>query len=113
MKRMNRRKFAKLAGSMALTAPIVSRPFATTAAVRSGAPTPSDETQVPQQQAPASATPPADAKPKYGMTKEQEERVKQSIERRERQNAALRARTIPYATEAAFVFKVQARAKRG
>jgi hypothetical protein len=103
MKKMNRRKFAMLAGGAAL-APGVAAGFA---------PQPRESRPAQSAATPAAQQPPAaGAKPKYGMTAEQEERVKQSIERRERQNAALRSRTLPYALEAAFVFQARVAATR-
>jgi len=93
MKRMNRRHFAKLAGGAAL-AP----------GVASFSPPPLGASQSPQQPA---GPPAAETAPPYGMTKEQEARVKRNIERREQQNAALRSRTLPYSLEAAFVFHVK------
>jgi hypothetical protein len=104
---MNRRQFAKLAGGAALAAPGVAAGLGSaTAGVAPGSRAAGRPAQQTQQEAPKS-----EAKPKYGMTKEQEERVAQAVQRRERQNAALRARVLPYELEAAFVFKVQDRRK--
>jgi hypothetical protein len=41
------------------------------------------------------------------MSKEQEERVKQAIERGERGRAALRAHPLAYSAEPAFVFRAR------
>jgi hypothetical protein len=95
MKRpISRRQFAKAAGAAAVLVPA-----AWSAAVVAGQ-------SAPQQPA---APQEAEAKPRYGMSKEQEERVKQAIERRERQAANFRARALPYALEPAFVFKVRSK----
>jgi hypothetical protein len=117
MKRMNRRQFAKMAGGAALVTPVTASVAAGFSGFRSpvdstGVLTPDSPAQSPQQpqQAPQSP-PPAEAKPKYGMSKEQEERVAQAIQRRERQNAQLRSRTLPYELEASFVFRVRTKSK--
>lgn len=82
---MNRREFAKMAGVAALLAPQAV----------------SGQAAAPQ------AAPKAETPVKYGMSKEQEERVRQAVERRERQMAPLRSRTLPYELEPAFVFRVK------
>ena len=68
----------------------------------------SDAPLLQEQQASAPA---ADAKPKYGMTKEQEDRVKQAVERNERGRSTLRAFPLSYAAEPSFVFKARVKAK--
>lgn len=89
--KMTRRKFAQIAGATAVAAPALGSPAAA-------------------QQAPPAPTA-ADTKPKYGMTNEQEARVKQSVERGERGRAPLRAYPLSYAAEPSFVFKARVRAK--
>lgn len=89
---MNRRKFSKAAASLALAAPALgSISF--------------EETQEP-------AAPSAPAAPKYGMDKEQEERVKQAVERTERGRGPLRAFSLSYSAEPAFSFTIRPRAKQ-
>jgi len=78
MKRIHRRQFAKLAGGM-VAAVAVSR-------------------AAPSLQEPV---------PKLKLTPQQEERVREAVTRRDRQLAAIRNRTLPYALEPAFVFRVQ------
>lgn len=93
---MNRRKFSKAAASLALAAPAMGHlAFA------------SDAGQAPAQE-PQAAAP---ATPKYGMTKEQEDRVKQAIERGERGRGPLRTHPLTYAAEPSFVFRVRLKAK--
>ena len=85
-KKMNRRQFAKLAGGAALAVPVAGRAWA------------QEPAKAPQE------APPKAEELKYGMTKEQEARVKQAVERRERQLAPLRNYKLSYAAEPAFVF---------
>jgi hypothetical protein len=95
MKRMNRREFAKIAGGAALSVPLlpsVGERFTLAAAP----------------QAPAQNEPPK-PEPKLKLTEKQEEAVKQAVERRERQLAAMRSRVLPYDLEPAFVFEVRRR----
>ena len=95
-KRISRRGFAKLAGATAIVAPMAGAAVA--AATTQGAP----------QQSAAQASPaPAAAAPKYGMTAEQEERVKQAVERGERERAPLRSHPIAYSAEPSFVFRAR------
>jgi len=82
--KISRRNFAKLAGATALAAPVLAQ----------------------EQQAPV-----AEAKPKYGMTKEQEDRVKQSVERGERGRGPLRSYPLAYSAEPSFVFKARVKSK--
>lgn len=49
------------------------------------------------------------AESKLKLTAEQEERLKEAAERRERQMAPLRNRALTYELEPAFVFRVKAR----
>jgi len=88
--KMTRRKFAQMAGATAVAAPMLAAP------------------SLAQQTATAPA---ADEKPKYGMTKEQEDRVKQSVERGERGRGPLRTYPLSYAAEPSFVFKARVKAK--
>jgi hypothetical protein len=92
---LSRRQFAQLAGAAAMAAPALAQ-----------TPTPT-----PAQAATPQQTPPAEVKPKYGMTKEQEEQVKQSVERVDRGRTALRSHPLNYASEPSFVFS--ARPSRG
>lgn len=82
--KISRRAFAKLAGATAIAGPALAQ----------------------EQQAPA-----VDAKPKYGMTKEQEDRVKQSVERGERGRGPLRSYALSYSAEPSFVFTARVKSK--
>ncbi len=83
--KITRRSFTKLAGVTALAVPALAQ----------------------EPQAPA-----ADAKPKYGMTKEQEDRVKQSVERSERGRGPLRSYPLAYSAEPSFVFTARQKGKK-
>jgi hypothetical protein len=96
MKRINRRQFTKLAGGAALV-PVLAPRTARAAPLQEPAARPAQ--QPPQ--------PAEEAKPKYGMTKEQEDRVKQALERNDRQRVALRNFKLAYSAEPAFVFQVK------
>jgi hypothetical protein len=87
---MNRRKFSKAAASLALAVPALHHVALAEAEA--------------EPQEPQAAAPPAR---RYGMSKEQEERVKQAIERGERGRAALRAHPLAYSAEPAFVFRAR------
>lgn len=94
-KRISRRGFAKLAGATAIVAPMAG--VAVAAPMQSAA-----------QQSAAQASPaPAAAAPKYGMTAEQQERVKQAVERGERGRGPLRSYPISYSAEPSFVFRAR------
>jgi len=101
MKKLSRRQFAQLAGAAAL-----ATPFAPAAAAHVGAgfSRPSAD-----QQSGATSSP----EPKLKLTPDQEERVRQAVERRDRQLNALRSRTLPYSLEPAFVFAVRQRPRSG
>jgi len=108
MKRINRRQFGKWVSGAAL-APIAagfaglpSAEAIARAHVGAGLSLP----LVPQQL----EAPKPDSKLK--LTPEQEERVKQAVERRDRQLAAIRSRVLPYSAEPAFVFRVKVPAQR-
>ena len=101
MKRLSRRQFAKLAGSAA----VVSGTWVA-AGAKPGA-SKDAPLQAPQQQ-PAPNAPPA-AETRVKLTPDQETRVKQALERRDRQLASFRARVLPYELEPAFVFKVKSK----
>ena len=92
-KQVTRRSFAKLAGATAIAIPALA------------------ECAPAQAQQAQSAAPAADAKPKYGMSKEQEERVKQAVERNERGRGTLRGFPLTYGAEPSFVFKARIKAK--
>ena len=103
MMRLNRRQFAKLAGSAALLAPALARgASAAQEHVGAGFSLPFAPQQPEQPK----------GEKKLKLTPEQEERVKQALERRERQLASIRSRSLPYDAEPAFVFRVYAR-RRG
>jgi len=108
MKRVNRREFAKIVGGAVLAVPLAR----TAAWIQTG----------PKKPEPAPAKPPAPpgeaskAEPwarsgqvALKLSAKQEEALKQAIERRDRQLAALRDRTLPYDAEPAFVFRVRQR----
>ncbi len=97
MRRINRREFAKVAGA-AMVGPVVAGAMVATRDIAKGGDT----------QAQQAANAPA-AKPK--LTSEQEEKVKQALERRERQLTGLRGRTLKYDAEPAFVFRVKTRSR--
>ena len=103
MKRVNhlmgRRQFAKLAGSAVLVAPLA--PALTWRQESKSVPA------KPEPASPGQQAEPAKPEPKLKLTKEQEERVKQALERRDRQLAAVRSHTLPYSAEPAFVFRVR------
>jgi len=102
MKRITRRQFAALAGSAAL-APVAAKLGATPAAA-DAAPEAGAELDLQQGQQPEAV----ERKPP--LTDEQAERVAQSVARRDRQLAGLRGRTLDYALEPAFVFRVKTKA---
>jgi len=89
-KKMTRRKFAQMAAATAVAAPVLSAPAVVQQPAAQGA---------------------GDAKPKYGMSKEQEERVKQSVERGERGRGPLRSYALAYSAEPSFVFKARVKSK--
>ena len=93
-RKITRRNFTKLAGAAAVATPILARASAMA--------------QQPQQSTPAPAE---ELKPKYGMTKEQEDRVKQSVERGERGRGPLRTFPLAYSAEPSFVFKARIKSK--
>jgi len=101
MKRISRRKFTQLAGAAALATPFAS---AAAARVRAGF-----SRFLTDQQSGASSSP----EPKLNLTPDQEEAVRRAVERRDRQLAGLRSRTLPYALEPAFVFAVRPRPRPG
>jgi hypothetical protein len=98
MKKLNRRQFAKLAGSAALAVPIVS-------ALPLGA----REAALTERGTGSSQQDASKPGPKLKLTPEQETAVKQAVERRDRQLAAMRSRVLPYSAEPAFVFSVRRR----
>ena len=104
MKRINRREFAKLAGSAALVVPLV--PLVPNAR---GEQEPPKKPDTPAMPAPAQQP----ETPRFKLSKEQEEAVKKAVERRERQLAAIRGRTLAYDAEPAFVFQVRRRPRSG
>ena len=106
MKRINRREFAKLAGSAALVVPL-----APLAANARGEQEPPKKPQQPE--APKAEPPTQSGQAPLKLSTEQEEAVKKAVERRERQLAAIRGRTLPYEAEPAFVFRVRQRPRSG
>ena len=110
MKRINRREFAKLAGSAVLVVPLA--PLAANARGEPGMAWPQEPPKKPDTPAmPAPAQQPET--PRFKLSKEQEEAVKKAVERRERQLAAIRGRTLAYDAEPAFVFQVRRRPRSG
>lgn len=101
MRRVSRRQFTRMMGGAAVAMPIAAAFLpgvgATPANVATGFNPPS-AAQQPDQPKPES---------KLKLTKEQEERVKQAVERRERQIAAIRTHPLGYDAEPAFVFQVR------
>ncbi len=102
MKSVNRRQFTKMMGGAALVVP-----FAKTVGWPQEVPRKPE--QLPAQEAAQQAAEASKAEPKLKLTAKQEEAVQKAIERRERQLAALRSRTLPYDAEPAFVFQVRQR----
>jgi hypothetical protein len=88
MKRISRRHFAKIAAATAAAAPVGALLAAP--------------------QAPAQ-TPAAPPEPRVKLTPEQEPRVRQAVDRRDRQLGNFRSRALPYELEPAFVFKVKSK----
>ncbi len=113
MSRISRREFAKLAGGAALVAPLAAtargEPLAPgivwpqEGPKKSEAPAPAQPAQQPEGPKP---------EPKLKLSKEQEEAVKKAVERRDRQLAAMRSRSLPYDAEPAFVFSVRRRPRQ-
>ena len=101
-KRMSRRKFAVVVGGAAVAA---AAGASAAEAVR-GRGRSKDPPLHKQQPTPQEAAKP-EAKPKYGMTAEQEEQVRQAVERGARGRAALRNYKFEYADEPAFVFRAK------
>ncbi len=102
MKRLNRRQFAKILGGAALVAPVAPYLAWPQEPVKRPQPPPEN----PRTQPPAE---PPKPEPKPKLTAKQEEAVQKAIERRDRQLAPLRDRTLPYDAEPAFVFQVRQR----
>ena len=102
MKCVNRRQFAKILGGAALVAPVVPHLAWSQEPVKRPQPPP---------ETPRTTTPtePPKPEPKPKLTSKQEEAVQKAIERRDRQLAPLRNRTLPYDAEPAFVFQVRQR----
>src|SRR5712692_9984035 len=102
---MNRRQFAKTIGGAALATPLVPALVWTQEQRKPETPA------APAKPADAQA-PPAEAaktEPKLKLTAKQEENLKQALERRDRQLAGLRSRTLAYDLEPAFVFRARQR----
>ncbi len=100
---INRREFAKLAGGVALAVPLAP------AMAWPEEPPKKPETQPRQPETPKPEPPARSGQAPLKLSKEQEEAVKKAVERRDRQLAALRRRTLPYDAEPAFVFQVRQR----
>ncbi len=105
MGRMNRRQFARTIGGAALATPLVPALVWTQEQKKPEAPA------APAKPAEAQAPPAeaAKAEPKLKLTAKQEENLKQALERRDRQLAGLRSRTLAYDLEPAFVFRARQR----
>jgi hypothetical protein len=93
MKRLSRREFAKTVGGAAVAAPLMLQ---VEAAAQSAA----------QNPAPAAIKPPGADLP---LTAEQQERVKNTLERDARRRAQMRTAPLAYDLEPAFVFAVRQR----
>ncbi len=104
MRRISRREFTKLAGGAALAVPLA----ASLAWPQETKPTPAKPPETPQP-----PTAPAKPEAKLKLATEQEEAVKQAVERRDRQLAGLRSRVLAYDAEPAFVFQVRQRPRAG
>lgn len=118
MRRVSRRQFTKIMGRAALMVPLapigpgLAWPPPLSGRAQEGPKKP--ESAAPAK--PAEAAPQADAaKPELWpkLTPAQEEAVKKAVERRERQLAGLRSRTLAYDLEPAFVFQVRQRPRGG
>jgi hypothetical protein len=97
MKRINRRQFAKTIGAAAIAAPALAR-------VALGQ-------TAPQNPPPADATkPPGSNLP---LTAEQQERLRNVLERDARRRALMRLAPLPYDLEPAFVFAVRRKPRSG
>jgi hypothetical protein len=93
MKKLSRREFAKSVGGVAIAAPLLLR---VDAAAQSTAQTP----------APTAIKPPGADLP---LTAEQQERVRNTLERDARRRAQMRTAPLAYDLEPAFVFAVRQR----
>jgi hypothetical protein len=110
MNRISRRQFAKLAGSTALLVPaLVTGASPPPEHVGAGGIYPDAVGSLPF--APQQPEQPEGEK-KLKLTPDQEERVKQALERRQRQLAAIRSRALPYDAEPAFVFRVRSSTRK-
>ncbi|GEM_PF-1825679 len=109
-KKISRRRFATVMGSAAVAA--TAGAVAVEPAREAGR-SKDQPLQMPAAQQPAQEPAASDAKPKYGMSKEQEEQVRQAIERGARGRAALRNYKFKYADEPAFVFQAKSRKQGG
>ncbi len=108
MKPISRRKFGSILGAAAIAAPAAAR--AQQPKKRPPPPPPLPPAAEPQV---APAEPKEAAAAKYGMTKQQEEAVKQAIERAERGRASIRSYPLEYSDEPAFVFQAKAGKESG
>ncbi|HJY86311.1 MAG TPA: hypothetical protein VKE24_05680 [Candidatus Acidoferrales bacterium] len=102
MKRLSRRQFAKIMGQAAAVVPLLPSLV-----------WPQEPVKRPQPPPETPATPPptelAKPEPRPKLTAKLEEAVQKAIERRDRQLAPMRSRTLPYDAEPAFVFRVRRR----
>ena len=105
MKRVNRREFAKIVGGAALAVPLAHTAAWTQEAPKKAEPAPPGEAAKPEPPTKSGQAP-------LKLSAKQEEALKQAIERRDRQLAALRDRTLPYDAEPAFVFQVRMAPRR-
>ena len=114
MKRVNRREFAKIVGGAALAVPLAlgaqGKPLAPSLAWPQEAPRKPEP--APPGEASKAEPPTQSGQAPLKLTAKQEEALKQAIERRDRQLAALRNRTLPYDAEPAFVFQVRMAPRR-
>ncbi len=113
MRQINRREFARLAGGAALVAPLAVTALGEP--LVPGMVWPQEGREKPEAPAPTQpAQQPEAPKPerKLKLSEEQEEAVKKAVERRDRQLAAMRSRSLPYDAEPAFVFSVRRRPRQ-
>ena len=107
MKPISRRKFGSILGAAAIAAPAAAR----AQQPKKRPPPPPPPAAEPQVE--AASAPKEAAAAKYGMTRQQEEAVKQAIERAERGRASIRTYALEYSDEPAFVFQAKAGKESG
>ncbi len=103
MKNISRRKFGKLIGGAAIAAPAA----AIAQQQRPKQPPPPPPPPPAAAAAPPTPAPAVARENRLKLTADQEARVKQAVERRERQAAVIREYPLETADEPAFVFRVK------